>query len=329
MKQLKGFSQYLKIEKGRSDKTIEAYLGDVKRFRTYLDENPEEGLVLGWEDVQAKHIRAYLSELDASPAYFRRVHSSLKVWFDYLQVVAEVVPSNPSLTISKPKKAQHHPKVLNLLEVRKLIESAVNTSRVSERLRNWTLIAFMVSTGLRVSELCGLNDSSIKYRDGLPHSITVIGKGNKERTVVLSDNAQTALHQWMRYRKQLLPELPPGADREAIWLIPAGPRLGKRLSTAAVRKLLKRLGNLANIQTSVHPHKLRHTFATEAVRGGAKLHALRDALGHARLDTMGVYLHADESELEAVAAVLPDVLGSSERKTLSDQEPNEKLLSGI
>ncbi len=329
MKHEKGFSQYLKIEKGRSDKTIAAYLGDISRFRIHLDENPEEGLVLGWEDVQTKHIRAYLSELDASPAYFRRVHSSLKVWFDYLHSVAEVVPSNPTLTISKPKKAQHHPKVLSVLEVRKLIESAVEESRQSERLRNWTLIAFLVNTGLRVSELCDLNDSSVKYRDGLPHSVTVIGKGNKERTVVLSDNAQTSLHQWLRYRKQLLADLPPGSDRDAIWIIPAGPRLGKRLSPAAVRKLLKRFGNFANIQKTVHPHKLRHTFATEAVRGGAKLHALRDALGHARLDTMGIYLHADETELEAVAAVLPDVLGNSKKKKLSEELPDEKLLSGI
>ena len=83
------------------------------------------------------------------------------------------------------------------------------------------------------------------------------------------------------------------------------------MTPAAIRKLLKRLGQIAHIQQGVHPHLLRHTFATQAVRGGAKLHALRDVLGHSRLDTTGIYLHADETELEAVAAVMPDVLGKA------------------
>ena len=79
MQYSKGFAQFLKIEKGRSDKTIAAYLGDVTRFQAWLDASPEDGLVLGWADVRSKHVRAYLSELEPSPSYFHRVHSSLKV----------------------------------------------------------------------------------------------------------------------------------------------------------------------------------------------------------------------------------------------------------
>ena len=310
MNHYKGFANYLKIEKGRSEKTIEAYLGDINRFRAWLDAHPEGGIPLDWQEVRTKHIRAYLSDLDASPSYFHRVHSSLKAWFQYLVKVAELRLDNPADEISKPRKAKHHPATLSLAETKRLIDATVEESRSSERLRNWTLIAFLVNTGLRVSELCNLNESNIKYKDGAPHSITVIGKGNKERTVVLSENAKTALHQWMRNRKGLLLELPPKSDREAVWIIPAGRQKGKRLSPAAVRKLLKRFGNLAHIQQTVYPHLLRHTFATEAVRAGAKLHALRDVLGHSRLDNTGIYLHADEAELEAIAAVMPDVLGS-------------------
>ena len=310
MNHVKGFASYLKIEKGRSDKTINAYLGDARRFRRWLDDHPEGGVPLEWQEVRTKHIRAYLSELDASPSYFHRVHSALKSWFGYLVKVVELRLDNPVADIGKPRKGKHHPPTLSLAETRRLIEAAVEESRPSERLRNWTLIAFLVNTGLRVSELCGLNESDIKYRDGAPYSVTVIGKGDKQRTVVLSDNARTALHQWMRHRKSLLLELPPGAAREAVWIIPAGRQKGKRMSDGAVRKLLKRYSNLAGIQQDVYPHLLRHTFATEAVRSGAKLHALRDMLGHSRLDTTGIYLHADEAELEAVAAVLPDVLGS-------------------
>ena len=308
MNHTKGFETFMRIEKGRSDKTIQAYLGDVGRFRTWLDEHPEEGIPLEWQEVRTKHVRAYLSELDPSPSYFHRVHSSLKGWFDYLVEVAEVREDNPALKINKPKKSNYHPPSLSLDEVRRLIQAALEESRPSERLRNWTLIAFLVNTGLRVSEACDLNEGDVKYRDGAPHSVMVIGKGDKQRTVVLSDNARTALHQWMRQRRQLLLELPPGAAREAVWMIPAGRRKGKRLSPAGVRSLLKRFGNLAGIQQDVYPHLCRHTFATEAIRAGAKLHALQHTLGHERLDTTGMYLHADESELEAVAAVMPDVL---------------------
>lgn len=310
MNHTKSFAQYLSIEKGRSQKTIEAYLGDVERFRSWLYQNPENGIPLDWQEIKSKHIRAYLSELNASPSYFHRVHSSLKAWFSFLVKIQELRLDNPADDISKPRKNKHHPPTLSLEETRRLISSAVEESRPSERLRNWTLIALLVNTGLRVTECCNLNESDIKYRDGAPHSITVIGKGDKQRTIVLSDNAKTALQQWMTYRKSLLLDLPPGSERNAIWLIPAGRQKGKRLSTAAVRKLLKRLGSVASIQQHIYPHLLRHTFATEAVRGGAKLHAIRDVLGHSRLDTTGIYLHADETELEAVAAVMPDVLSS-------------------
>jgi site-specific recombinase XerD len=304
----RGFTTYLKHERGRSDKTIAAYLGDVDRFARWLE--PHVQPPVDWQEVKTSHIRLYLSDLEASPSYFHRVHSSLNAWFHYLVEVAELRTDNPVAKVNKPKKAQHHPPALSLSDVKRLIETAFETSRPSERLRNWTLITVLVNTGLRVSELCNLNVSDIKHKEGYPHSLTVIGKGNKQRKVILSDNGKTALYQWLKERKRLLYELPPTADREAVWIVPAGRYQGRRMTAAAVRKMLAKLGTLASLQQGVYPHLLRHTFATEAVRSGARLHALKDALGHSRLDTTGIYLHADEAELEAMAAVLPDVLGS-------------------
>lgn len=303
----KGFKTYLKQERGRSDKTIEAYLGDIDRFARWLE--PHLQPPIDWCEIKTNHIRLYLSDLDASPSYFHRVHSSLNAWFSYLVEVAELRSDNPAAKINKPKKAQHHPPALSLSDVRRLVETAFETSRPAERIRNWTLVTFLVNTGLRVSEFVGLNIGDIKHREGYPHSITVIGKGNKQRTVVLSENAKTALYQWLKERKRLIYELPPTAERDAVWLVPGGRYQGRRMTAGAVRKLLIKLGKLAGIQQDIYPHLLRHTFATEAVRGGARLHALRDALGHSRLDTTGIYLHADEAELEAMAALLPDVLG--------------------
>ena len=186
MNPYKPFASYLEVEKGRSANTIAAYLGDVRRFRAWLDEHPQQGLAIPWEGAHARHIRAYLAELDASPSYIHRVTSSLRVWFDYLREIEQLIDGNPAREIAKPKKGRRHPPALSPDEMRRLINAAVEYSRPSERLRNWTLIALMFHTGLRISEVCNLKEGDIRYREGLPYAVRVIGKGNKERSVVLS-----------------------------------------------------------------------------------------------------------------------------------------------
>ena len=310
---VKAFENYLRIEKGRGEKTIKAYINDVKRFRNWLDtKSVMDGLVPAWEEVSSIHIRHYLASLgDPSPSYVQRIAASLTVWFDYLVKVMKTRQDNPAREIGRPKKPHRHPDSLTLEEVQRLIKAAFDESRHSERLRNWTLITVLVNTGLRISELCNMKVSDISHRDGLPHTINIIGKGNKERKIILSENGKTALYQWLKHRRDLLVEMPPFVDRESVWIIPSGKYKGRVITDAAVRKMLKKYAKLAGIQKNVYPHLLRHTFATEAVRNGAKLHALKEVLGHSRLDTTGIYLHADEAELEAVASLLPDILGDA------------------
>jgi integrase/recombinase XerD len=307
MNYTKSFETYLRVEKGRAVRTIQGYLGDVARFRTWLDENPVKGTTLSWEEIKPRHIRAYLTSLEASPEYVHRIISSLRSWFGYLQEVEELTQSNPAMELSKPKLGTELPPALSVGEVAALIRAAVEHSRRPERLRNWTLIALLFHTGLRVSELCNLRVQDIRHKEGLPYSLKFIGKGNKERWVVLSEEAQRALHQWLRERRLLVAELPPGSDTEHVWLAVTGRKRGKHLSPQGVWELLRHYANEAGISKRVYPHLLRHTYATEAIRGGAKLHALRDSLGQANIATTSRYLHADQSELEAVAAVMPRV----------------------
>ncbi len=303
----KNFGRYLQVEKGRAPRTIHGYQSDVRRFKAWLDANPVKGVPVAWEEVRPRHIRAYLNSLEASPSYVHRIISSLRGWFGYLQDVEELTHSNPAAELAKPKLRDKQPPALSLSEVSALIRAAVEHSRKPERLRNWTLIAFLFHTGLRVSELCNLRVSDIRHKEGLPYSVKVIGKGDKERRVVFSDEAQRALHQWLRERRLLVAELPPGSDTEHVWLAVTGRKRGKHLSPQGVWELLRHYANHAGISKRVYPHLLRHTYATEAIRGGAKLHGLRDSLGHANIATTSRYLHADESELEAVAAVMPRV----------------------
>jgi integrase/recombinase XerD len=316
------FESYLEVERGRGERTVAAYVADVQRFRRWLDEHAvERGLPPSWEEVMDRHVRAYLAGLakpqdpkkrKASPKYIHRITSSLRVWFDYLIEVEKLAITNPARAVAKPKLPKRNPPALSLSEVTRLIQAAVEHSQKPERVRNWTIIAFMFGTGLRISELVDMKESDIRFERGLPASLKVIGKGNKERRVALSQEASTALHQWLKERRYLLAELPPGGDREYVWLIPTGRKRGKRLGAQGVRALLKRYAGIAGIRKNVYPHLLRHTFATEAVKAGARLHALREQLGHTDISTTGLYLHADESELEAVAAVLPRVLGSQD-----------------
>jgi integrase/recombinase XerD len=192
----KSFETYLRVEKGRAPRTIKGYLGDVARFRAWLDENPVQGQgsALAWEEVAPRHLRAYLTSLDASPEYVHRIIASLRSWFAYLQEVEDLIHSNPALELSKPKLGTELPPALSLREVAALIRAAVEHSRRPERVRNWTLIALLFHTGLRISELCNLHVGDIRHKEGLPHSLKFVGKGNKERLVVLSEEAQRALH---------------------------------------------------------------------------------------------------------------------------------------
>ena len=323
----KQFAIYHRVEGGKGERTISAYLNDVRRFRAWLDEHAP----VPWEQVQTRHIRAYMAWLsddrlvtrdDGSSVlrkavgakYINRVTSSLREWFSYLEQVEKVIEGNPTADLKKPKIPKRDPEHLSVAEISRLIQAAVKGSRLPERVRNWTLIAFLFHTGLRVSELCDMRVPDIRYKDGLPNAVKVIGKGNKERTVRLNTEGSRALYNWLQERAHIEAAAPLEADTSFVWLIPCGRKRGQVLTPDGVRKLLQRFGKLAGITKPVHPHLLRHSFATEAVRNGAKIHGLQRALGHASIATTGIYLHADEEELEQVAGVLPSVLGKAYRE---------------
>ena len=318
------FQTYLKVEEGKGARTVQAYLADVRRFKTWLDAEVQRPLA--WEEVTTRHIRAYTTWLSTErrvtredgvrlelpgvgPRYIGRVVSSLGAYFDYLTRVEKLLEVNPVAEVRRPKIPKRASEHLTVSELRRLINAAVEGSRLPERVRNWTLIAFLFNTGLRVSELCDMKVSDIRYRDGLPASLRVIGKGDKERRVALSPEAQRALQNWLKERAHVAANAPLEADLEHVWLTIIGRKAGKKLEPSGVRALLRRFGKLAGISKNVHPHLLRHSFATEAVRNGAKIHGLQRALGHASIATTGIYLHADEEELEQVASVIPSLLG--------------------
>ena len=326
MDTLQLFADYLRIEEGHAERTINAYVKDVKRFRNWLDSEIKDNLPPLWTEVDARHIRTYLSHLQPGKAYTRRIISSLVVWFDYLVGVEKTRQTNPAREIKKPKLPKRNPSALTVEDTRRIIRAAEEHSRPSERLRNYSLIGFVVGSGLRRAETSNLGFRDITFQNGLPYSVRIIGKGNKEREVVLAATAQTALYQWLNFRQRLLLELPPSADRDAVWIIPAGPHKGKRMSPGAIYRAVRTCSEKAGIEiervfkgekikVSARPHILRHTWFTEGARNGANLRTLADQGGQSSLENLLTYVRVVSKDREAMASVMPDFYGEQGPKS--------------
>lgn len=319
------FAIYQRVEIGKGERTIQAYLGDVQRFRSWLDNHAVvRGLPPSWEEIEARHIRGYTAWLSSDhvvirsdgrrvegravgPKYIRRITSSLQVWFDYLRDIEKRRGDNPAREVRAPKLPRRHPPYLASNDVAKLVRVTAEHSRTPERLRNWAMIAFLYNTGLRVSELCAMRLSDIRYRERLPHSVRVIGKGNKEDMIVLNTEAKRALYQWLEERAHIEAAAPLDADTSYVWLVPAGRKRGHVITPGGVRAVMRRMGSLAGLERS-NPHVMRHSFANALIRGGAKAHAVQKAMRHSSLSTTGQYFFADESDLEQAVALVPGVL---------------------
>jgi integrase/recombinase XerD len=296
------YKQYLNTERGRSSSTIKAYVGDVERFRRFLDSSAS-GLPLEWREVSARNIRAYLASLEnAGPYRVQRIIAALRSWFAYLVGVEKEFAVNPALEIAKPKLPKRLPKYLQTHEVARLLEGALKFSRVAEAERNWAALAFLYGSGLRLSEMLGLTLDRVAYSDGRPVSVRVIGKGDKERIVPLSPTAQRALHQWLKHRK-----LEGSPSSPFVWVQTRGRSKGKVLTARSVQWIIDRVSKSAGLGP-LSPHKLRHSYASALVEAGRSIDEVKDLLGHAGIQTTQIYVHASRARLEAAAASLPDVL---------------------
>ena len=302
MTEFDSYRHYLEREKGRSVRTATEYINDVRGFRKHLDSSTT-GLPPSWAEVMPKHIRAYLTSLgDVSEHRTHRIVSSLRNWFEFLWKVQRDITGNPALEISKPKLPKRLPVYLQSHEVSRVIDAALKGSRRGQVDRNWALIAFMYGTGLRISEVLGLRLDCVQYQDGVPSSVRVIGKGDKEREVPLSSTAQRALHQWLKHRRL------EGSPREPhVWVYTSGRSKGKPLQTRAVHKMLTRFTLEAGLG-KISAHKLRSSFASALADTGRSLDEIKELLGHSSIATTQIYVRTSRARLAAAAASLPDVL---------------------
>ena len=239
--------------------------------------------------VTRRHLRRYLAHLDTT-GYARRTTarkaSVLRRYFDWARR-AGMVELDPTAGLSAPRGAATLPRVLTGSELEGLVDGGVRIDRDDPtELRDRAVVELLYGSGLRVSELCGLTRDDLR---GDPGTISVWGKGSKQRVVPVSDAAQEALAAWMRSGRShfVTAETPD----DVVFLNARGRGLGPR----DVRRLLDRRGT-----TPTHPHALRHTFATHLLDGGADLRSVQELLGHADLATTQIYTRVSRERLREV-----------------------------
>ncbi|MGZ3926186.1 MAG: site-specific tyrosine recombinase XerD [Mucilaginibacter sp.] len=283
---IKGFQAYLKLEKGLSDNSIEAYSRDIDKLHQYADIQINE---LNPEGFSLNDLRLFINwvnELGVIPSSQARILSGIKSFYKYL-LVEDIIKNNPAELLESPKKQRKLPDTLSYADINRLI-SAIDLSR-ADGARNKAIIEVLYSCGLRVSELTELKLSNL-YLD--IEFVKVLGKGSKERLVPIGGEAVKAIKIWIEDVRVHVP-IKKG-EEDFVFLN----RRGSRLSRVYIFTLIKQLAEMAGIKKSISPHTLRHSFATHLVEGGADLRAVQEMLGHESITTTEIYTHLDREYLK-------------------------------
>ncbi|CAM1348260.1 site-specific tyrosine recombinase XerD [Tenacibaculum crassostreae] len=281
------FLNYLKIERGLSQNSIDSYKRDVNKLALFVEniENPSSPTYIT-SDVIQQFIYDASKKLNARSQ--ARLISGLRSFFDYL-VFEDYRQDNPTDLIESPNITRKLPDTLEKEEIDELI-AAIDLSHPQGE-RNKTIIETIYSCGLRVSELINLQLSDLFFDDGY---IKILGKGNKYRFVPIH---RTTIHQLTFYINEIRSQIKPKKQDEDIVFLN---RRGKRLTRQMIFIILKELAQKINLKKSIGPHTLRHSFATYLLKNGADLRVIQQLLGHESITTTEIYVHLDTSYLKEV-----------------------------
>lgn len=282
------FLSYLRVEKAATEETLRAYESDLDAFATWLTEQGETLLT----EIDRLTIRRYLADRlqgTARSSTARRL-SCLRSFFRF-GLRQGWIDVNPAAAVASPKQPQKLARLLDVDDAFRLTdEGSQRTDAIGARDRAMWELTY--GSGLRVSELVGLNVHSLRLDDGW---VRVLGKGGKERDIPLTDVSILKLKQYLSVRSELI-ESEAEYDADALFLNAKGGRLSDR----SVRRLLEAAQREAGVQQPVSPHGLRHSFATHLLDGGADLRAIQSLLGHASLGTTQRYTQVSLEHLTSV-----------------------------
>ena len=283
---IRGYQNYLQIEKSLSKNTVDGYCRDIKKLNNFFNGNDDKKKI---EDVNYQDFQNYLSYLNDLKINARsqsRVISSMRSFFKFL-ILEKIIKENPTELLENPKTGKKLPEFLTIEEIELLVNQIDRSKKEGER--NLAIIEVLYGCGLRVTELIELKISEIYWEEGF---IRIIGKGNKERLVPLGKIASKHLKIYLNEIRvqQKVKDL--FVDHVFI------NKNGSKISRVMIFKIVKKLTEKAGIQKNISPHSLRHSFATHLVQGGADLRSVQEMLGHQSITTTEIYTHLDKNYLK-------------------------------
>jgi len=285
---LKDYKNYLKIERGLSENTINNYEFDLNRLIKYLQ--PQDSNQVSPQNIDKDHIQEFIYEISKSlkPRSQARIISGLRSFFDYL-IFEDIRSTNPTDLIESPKLGQKFPDTLSTAEIDQLI-GAINLSKPQGE-RNRAILETLYGCGLRVSELINLKISDLFFEEGF---IKVQGKGNKERLIPIGPHTQKYINLYKNETRSHM-----AIDYSASDILFLN-RRGKQLTRAMIFTIIKQLNSASGLNKKVSPHTFRHSFATHLLENGADLRAIQMMLGHESITTTEIYTHMDRRHLTKV-----------------------------
>ncbi|QQL51114.1 site-specific tyrosine recombinase XerD [Mucilaginibacter ginkgonis] len=284
---IKGFTSYLKLERGMAANSINAYISDLDKLQQF---SVNEEVILTPDKIKLADLRRFLtwiSELGMLPTSQARILSGVKSFYKYL-LLEDEIKINPAELLESPKTRRKLPDVLSKTDVDNLI-NAIDLSK-PDGARNKAILEILYSCGLRVSELTELRISNLYLEIEF---IKVLGKGSKERLVPIGRPATKALEIWLNEVRVHI-SIKKG-EEDFVFLN----RRGSRLTRVYIFMLIKQLAETIGLKKKISPHTFRHSFATHLVEGGADLRAVQEMLGHESITTTEIYTHLDNDYLKS------------------------------
>lgn len=281
------YQNYLRLERGLSENTIENYTFDIEKLVMFLDSN---AIAQSPKNITEETIQQFVYHISSlvNARSQARVISGLKSFFNYI-LFEDYRRDNPLELIEVPKTGRKLPDTLSVFEIDQLIDSIDLSTPEGER--NRAIVETLYSCGLRVSELTNLKISDLFFEEGF---IKVTGKGNKQRFVPIGKSTEKFI---CIYKEQIRTHLKIQKGYEDTLFLN---RRGKQLTRAMVFTIIKDLATKINLKKTISPHTFRHSFATHLLENGADLRAIQLMLGHESITTTEVYMHLDRRHLASI-----------------------------
>lgn len=286
---VRSYLEYLEIERNYSAHTIISYETDLLRLAQFLR---REG-INSFENVHKESLRAFIASLldgGFSQRSVARKIASMRSFFKYLQR-QKIIDGNPALVLITPKVGKRLPSFLDEESVQRLILSPDRSSPGGKR--DTAILELFYSTGIRLSELIGLNIGDLKQKEGL---VKIRGKGRKERIVPVGRKAMQAIDEYLSGEQERLAKLHVKVDDRPLFVI----REGRRMYPQAVGRMVRKYIGMVSEVEKKSPHILRHSFATHMLNHGADIRAVKELLGHESLSTTQVYTHVSSTRMKKV-----------------------------